>query len=603
MADGNALDTTANGGGITLKGLTDKTLNWIDATDSWTSNQHVDLSSITKNYKIGGSTVLSYNALGTGITTSYLTSVGTLTSLQVDDININGNIISSTSSPPTDIVINPGGIGRVDFGGSVLTNIQTPNVYSDPSVAATKAYVDAAVPADWILIPDLAHVPLIGNTYQAEVSDRFLVDTLTSGQVTITLPSNPVNGDIVRFIDAKGNFSSTSLIVRRYRIVDTTVGDYGGGVSSLTEVDTYDLAGVGLPTTSDGAGTGLTVRVTTTVLGDVYTPGNTTIEIIDQGDGYATGEEITVAGADIGGGSDLIFVLEMHNILAANSDLEINDANAAFGLIYVESTKNWKYAETTVLPVEITVDVVGNLTGNVISTNTSTTVLNTSFAVAEFTGNVTGDVAGDLEGTADIATTVTLVATNSTNALHYVTFVDSATGDKNVRTDTSLTYNPYDNELTTGRISAPYGITGPLDGNVNKAGALTVSATSGLTISSGSNSILIRSGNSGLRLTAYDNTTGTDEQYAVQVTPGAAPGQRPTTKLYGDVEVANVSPGTNIYGSSFKLPTYDTPARDARTLTLTQLNYGELIYNSTDNKIQAFIDDGSHTAGIWVALH
>ena len=31
-------DTTADGGGITLKGATDKTFNWIDSTDSWTSS-------------------------------------------------------------------------------------------------------------------------------------------------------------------------------------------------------------------------------------------------------------------------------------------------------------------------------------------------------------------------------------------------------------------------------------------------------------------------------------------------------------------------------------------------------------------------------------
>ena len=37
-------DTTADGGGITLKGATDKTINWINATDSWTFNQAVDVS-------------------------------------------------------------------------------------------------------------------------------------------------------------------------------------------------------------------------------------------------------------------------------------------------------------------------------------------------------------------------------------------------------------------------------------------------------------------------------------------------------------------------------------------------------------------------------
>ena len=37
-------DTTADGGGITLKGATDKTLNWVDSTDSWTSSEHFSVS-------------------------------------------------------------------------------------------------------------------------------------------------------------------------------------------------------------------------------------------------------------------------------------------------------------------------------------------------------------------------------------------------------------------------------------------------------------------------------------------------------------------------------------------------------------------------------
>jgi hypothetical protein len=55
-------DSTADGGGLTLKGATDKTLNWVDATDSWTSSEHIDLAS-GKVLKINGTTVLSATAL------------------------------------------------------------------------------------------------------------------------------------------------------------------------------------------------------------------------------------------------------------------------------------------------------------------------------------------------------------------------------------------------------------------------------------------------------------------------------------------------------------------------------------------------------------
>jgi hypothetical protein len=51
-------DAGADGGGITLKGTTDKTWNWIDATDSWTSSEHINMA-LGKVLKINGTEVLS----------------------------------------------------------------------------------------------------------------------------------------------------------------------------------------------------------------------------------------------------------------------------------------------------------------------------------------------------------------------------------------------------------------------------------------------------------------------------------------------------------------------------------------------------------------
>jgi hypothetical protein len=71
-------DAGADGGGITLKGTTDKTLNWVDATDAWTSSEHLNLLT-GKAFYINGTSVLSSNTLGSGVTASSLTSVGTIT--------------------------------------------------------------------------------------------------------------------------------------------------------------------------------------------------------------------------------------------------------------------------------------------------------------------------------------------------------------------------------------------------------------------------------------------------------------------------------------------------------------------------------------------
>jgi hypothetical protein len=70
-------DATADGGGITLKGATDKTINWVDATDAWTLSEHVNIAN-GKVYRINGTEVLSGTTLGSGVTASSLTSVGTI---------------------------------------------------------------------------------------------------------------------------------------------------------------------------------------------------------------------------------------------------------------------------------------------------------------------------------------------------------------------------------------------------------------------------------------------------------------------------------------------------------------------------------------------
>ena len=41
-------DTTADGGGITLKGTTDKTILFENDTDSWNFNQNIETSTTTK---------------------------------------------------------------------------------------------------------------------------------------------------------------------------------------------------------------------------------------------------------------------------------------------------------------------------------------------------------------------------------------------------------------------------------------------------------------------------------------------------------------------------------------------------------------------------
>jgi|TARA_Y100000033_G_C2757847_1_gene117572 hypothetical protein len=70
-------DSTADGGGITLKGSSDHTILWTNSTDSWDFSEHVNIAS-GKEFRIAGTSVLSATTLGSAVVNSSLTSVGTI---------------------------------------------------------------------------------------------------------------------------------------------------------------------------------------------------------------------------------------------------------------------------------------------------------------------------------------------------------------------------------------------------------------------------------------------------------------------------------------------------------------------------------------------
>jgi hypothetical protein len=81
LGTGAANDAAADGGGITIvSGDGNKTFNFEATGDNLGSSENLNLAS-GKEYKINNTSVLSATTLGSGVTGSSLTSVGTLSSL------------------------------------------------------------------------------------------------------------------------------------------------------------------------------------------------------------------------------------------------------------------------------------------------------------------------------------------------------------------------------------------------------------------------------------------------------------------------------------------------------------------------------------------
>jgi len=151
--------------------------------------------------------------------------------------------------------------------------------------------------------------------------------------------------------------------------------------------------------------------------------------------------------------------------------------------------------------------------------------------------SVTNTISGSINGTAAIATTVTLVATNTTDAAHYLTFVDTVTGNENVRTDTGLTYNPGTNKLTVGSINTK------LFRNSRDAG--TIAAAGTLTLDFSTDDLVYCVWSDGMTL-AYQNFTAGS---VVRVMATKATGSGTDSISLGGVTAALVSSGNTTISS------------------------------------------------------
>ena len=132
-------DAQVDGAGIEVRSSDNpKTILWSNTYNSWDLSCNANIPSGFA-YKINGTDILTSTTLSPTVTSATgITQIGTLTNLDVDNININGNTITSsvsalTLTSPTDIQIT---------NSRKITGVGTPEISDDPSVVATKEYVD-----------------------------------------------------------------------------------------------------------------------------------------------------------------------------------------------------------------------------------------------------------------------------------------------------------------------------------------------------------------------------------------------------------------------------------------------------------------------------
>ena len=191
-------DVTCDGAGLTFKGTTEKTITWSNANDSFDFNQKVNLSS-GLTYRVNNVDVLSGTGLGTGVQSSSLTSVGTLTALTVSG-NVTCSGTGSLKLPAGTENERPSGLSSSDAG----------RMRFNSDTNGFEGYNGSA----WTGIGGGNPWATKSANYNAVAGDRLFVDT-GNGAFTITLPTSPAAGDQVTFIDVAGTFDASALTVGR----------------------------------------------------------------------------------------------------------------------------------------------------------------------------------------------------------------------------------------------------------------------------------------------------------------------------------------------------------------------------------------------------
>lgn len=292
--------------------VTDNTIT-VGITDGGIANASLTNSSVT----FGTTTV----ALG-----ATSTSIAGLTELSVDNLNFNGNEITSTDANG-DISLNPNGTGNVAVNGARITGLAAPVNGTD---ATNKTYVDNAVSGlNWKQSVNLladSNVTLTGTTGTLVIDSHAALDQTDDGLYRVLLIGQTTDSEngIYIYNDDGANYTLSrpedsdtysELIGSSVYVLEGTVYGTTGWVQSnhyltdFTGQSWVQFSGAGTYTAGDGLTLSGTVFSVNTANGVEISSGNVQLAASVAGDGLTflsgvvsvggTADRITVAADSI----------------------------------------------------------------------------------------------------------------------------------------------------------------------------------------------------------------------------------------------------------------------------------------------------------------
>jgi hypothetical protein len=219
LTTGGATDATANLGGVSLRGATDKTIIWSATTANWTSSENWNLAT-GKTFKINNVDVLGATALGTGITSSSLTSVGTLTGLTVQG----GSGTYYTARFKGSTTGDQFGIGVSSTAGYGVGN--------DVLNAAGSAYAPYTISASQMTFKIGSPAPATAMSFDTSGNVTFANDLTVTGTFTGAAPAGSLTGTTLKSTVTASSLTSVGTLVN-LTVTNTITGSVSGSAGSV----------------------------------------------------------------------------------------------------------------------------------------------------------------------------------------------------------------------------------------------------------------------------------------------------------------------------------------------------------------------------------
>jgi len=218
-------DVTADGGGITLKGATDKTILWIDATDSWDFNQKVKSTNgfegnVTGNLT-GNSTGMHFGGLdtqgqdiiasGTNDFASILLWGGTINDTTIGAVTPSTGAFTTISGALTGTVTSIANHSTSDLSeGTNLyyTDARVDSRYATLHSSANAGTLNGQAGSYYLDYNNFTNIPAAGVVYTAGTNVSISANNIISSTDTDTITD--ITGNIVPATDNTYNLGSTT---------------------------------------------------------------------------------------------------------------------------------------------------------------------------------------------------------------------------------------------------------------------------------------------------------------------------------------------------------------------------------------------------------